>query len=149
MNKECYSKEKCIDNNKKILGKECLDNCPINSVEKDNSKICECLYYYYYNNVTLECLDNGITCENNDFLIKKENSKECFKSMNDCLSRNYSCCFQDICAENNELDNIVNGGNDKTKKNGDSISQITSTNNQRNNIYIIFLILIYENVKHY
>ena len=132
VSKECYeSKEICIGNNKKIFGKECIDNCPINSEEKDNSKICECLYYYFNNNVTLDCFDNGVTCEKKGYLIKSENTKECFISMEDCLSKNYSCCFNKICIDNNESDNILKGGYDKIVIDGNTILQITSTNNQR------------------
>ena len=55
--------------------------------------------------------------------------------MNNCLSKNYTCCFNNICIGNNELENILKGGVDKIVKNGTNILQITSTNNQRDNNY--------------
>ena len=100
--KECFeSEEICFNLSKKILGKECIFICPRNSEEKDNSKICECLYYYYNNNGTFECFDNGVTCESKGYLIKSDCNKECFFSINDCLSKNNSYFFDDICYKNN------------------------------------------------
>jgi hypothetical protein len=108
--KECYElQEKCIAKDKKIVGNECIDNCPVNSKKNNITKICECLYYYYYNihSNNLECFDKGVTCEDKNYLYKSNSSKECFTSINDCLNKNYSYYFDNICYKNNCPDDKV------------------------------------------
>ena len=100
--KECFiSIDSCINNNKKIFGKECLDNCPKNSQIKNNPYICQCSYYYYDNNGIVQCFDEEKTCESEGYEFKSNFSKECFKSYNDCLSKNYLYFSDKICYKNN------------------------------------------------
>ena len=100
--KECFiSKEICILNNKKIFGKECLDFCPPNSEIKQNPNLCECSYNYYDNSGVLICFPEEKSCESEGYKIKSSNNKECFQSINDCLSKNYSYYYDKTCFKNN------------------------------------------------
>ena len=100
--KECFlSKEECLKNNSIIFGKECSNNCPLNSKKKDNQNICECLYYFYNDSDILKCFNSDQTCESEGYSINS-NTKECFTSLNNCFSKNYlyylnNTCYKDSC----------------------------------------------------
>ena len=51
---ECLkTKEDCIERGYKIFNKECYDECPLNSEDKNNDHICECSYYFYNNKLKI------------------------------------------------------------------------------------------------
>ena len=99
--KECYvSRDICIQNDKKALGRECLSSCPINSQTKDNPNICECSYNYYDENGFLNCFNKDKTCKDEGYEISSDNG-ECFKSINECFSKNYLFYYDSICYKSN------------------------------------------------
>ena len=111
--KECFlSNEECIQNHKKIFGKECVNSCPLNSQIKGNSNICECSYYFYNDDGILNCFSSEKTCENEGYTISSEDTKECFSSINDCYSKNYfyyyeNKCYKDSCpSDKNPLNSL-------------------------------------------
>ena len=95
--KKCFlNKEECIMNHKKLFGKECLKDCPKNTLE--NGDICECSYYFYNKNGILDCFDFGKTCLDEGYNIKSESSiNECFINIKDCMNKNYSYFYDNIC----------------------------------------------------
>ena len=99
--KKCYlNKEECIKNHKKLFGKECLKDCPKNTIE--NGNYCECSYYYYDKNGILNCFNSDKTCQDEGYNVKSEPSiKECFISIKDCMNKNYSYFYENICYKNN------------------------------------------------
>jgi hypothetical protein len=115
--KQCFiSKENCFSENKKIFGKQCLDECPVNSEIKGESNTCECLYNYFNDKGIINCFNNGETCESKGYLVTSDDpsSKECFLSTNDCISKGYSyffdkTCFKTDCPDDKKkLDTIDN-----------------------------------------
>ena len=99
--KKCFlSSEDCIQNNKKIFGKECANKCPLNSEFRENTNICECSYYFYNNNGILSCFNSDKTCKSEGFPVNSE-TKECFTSITDCFSKNYSYFFDKTCYKDN------------------------------------------------
>ena len=98
--KECFlSDEECLQNNKKIFGKECVRRCPENSETKGNPNICECSNYFYNNNGILNCFNSDKTCETEKYKVDSD-GKECFTSINDCISKNYLHYFDNTCYKN-------------------------------------------------
>ena len=158
--KECFLSEKiCIQNDKKIFGKECVDKCPKNSLlNKENSNICECSYYFYYNNGILYCLDKNKTCESISYYTSNDiNNKECIYEMDKsdiCNSIDY---ITGICRiKNNGIDEIIKNfqkdilsgtlekllislGNDEIEdimvEARNILLTITTSENQKNKVY--------------
>ena len=101
--KECFlAEEGCTQNNKKLLGKECVSICPQNSKIKENSNICECSNYFYNDNGILNCFSPEKTCKSEGYAISSADTKECFSSINDCYLKNHlyyfdNKCYKDSC----------------------------------------------------
>jgi len=98
--KKCFiSKENCFNENKKVFGKECLANCPINSEIKGIQNTCECSYNYFNDNGILDCFNNEQTCETKGYLFSSDDAsnKECFKSIDDCIKKGYLFFFDKTC----------------------------------------------------
>ena len=98
--KLCFiSKEICFNENKKIFGKECLDNCPLNSNINEEENTCKCLYNYFNDDGILNCFIEGQTCENKSYLFTSDDTsnKECFLSIGDCIKKGYSYFFNKTC----------------------------------------------------
>ena len=96
--KECFlSNNYCLQNDKKLLGKECVSACPSNSHLKDNSNICECSNYFYNDNGILNCFSSDKTCESEGYEISSASTKECFSSISDCYSKNHLYYFENKC----------------------------------------------------
>ena len=100
--KECFnSKEDCFERGYKIFNKECYDDCPLNSEDINNNSICECSYYFYNDNGNLNCFNQSKLCEDEGYLKKSFEYKECFKSYEDCLSKDYFFYYNLTCFKNN------------------------------------------------
>ena len=100
--KECFkTKEDCIEKGYKIFNKECYDECPSNTQDKNNNNICECLYYFYNENGIFNCFNSDEICEDRNYMIKNEEYKECFNSIEDCFSKEYLYYYNDTCFKNN------------------------------------------------
>ena len=118
--KECYGSEKiCINNNKKLFGKECINNCPINSEIKQNQNHCECSYYFYNNNGILNCFNSNVKCEDEGYPITTD-IKECFSSIDDCFSNNYlyyydKTCYLENCPQDKISLNSMEDSMNKTR----------------------------------
>ena len=99
--KECFdNKEKCIIKGYKIFNKECYSECPNNTDDENNDNYCECSFYFYQNNFLYNCFSSEKTCKSEGYEINGENN-ECFKSIEECLSNNYSYYYQNYCFKNN------------------------------------------------
>ena len=108
--KQCFiDEENCFNENKKIFGKECLDNCPINSNLNEEGKICECLYNYFNDDGILNCFSYGQTCENKGYLFSSDDAsnKECFQSIADCISKGYLYFFDKTCFKTSCPDDTI------------------------------------------
>ena len=117
--KQCFiSEENCFNNNKKVFGRQCLDNCPANSEIKGKQNNCECSYNFFNDNGILNCFNIGETCENKSYLISSDDasSKECFLSIDDCIKKGYlyffdKTCFKTDCPEDKKklkmIDNSI------------------------------------------
>ena len=109
--KECIDNlEACINENYKIFNEECYPDCPNNTAPKlDNVSICTCQYYYYNQSNNLTCYNPEENCENLNYPFKKFNTKECFKTKEECFQRNFfifdNLCY-DECPKGTELYNI-------------------------------------------
>ena len=128
--KECFeNEEKCILKGYKIFNKKCYDKCPINSDDENNDHFCECTFYFYKNNDLYDCFSSEKTCESAGYEITGEN-KECFKSIEECLSNNYSYYYHNYCFKNNcSFDKIpLNSIQNNTIKN-ELIKELELNNN--------------------
>ena len=98
--KECFeNEEKCKLKGYKIFNRECYDDCPENTNDENNDNICECSFYFYKNNGIYNCFSSEKTCQNEGYLNGE--NKECFKTIDECLSNNYSYYYHDYCFKNN------------------------------------------------
>ena len=139
--KECFlSNGECLANNKKLLGKECLDRCPLNSEIKSNSNICECSNYFYNNNGILNCFSSDKTCETEGYPVESD-IKECFTSIYDCFSKNYLYYVENKCYKNNCPTGKIplNSITDTEKKD----ALITSSNVAVSNVFKSNVILLF------
>ena len=99
--KECFdTKEDCIDRGYKIFNKECYNECPLNSEDKNNNNICECSYYFYNNSGILNCFNQGKTCLDEEYLKESFEYNECFNSYEDCISKGYFYYYNQTCFKN-------------------------------------------------
>ena len=93
--------QKCLNENHKIFNNECYHECPENTEQiKDNISICICKHYYYLNqNNLLICFSSNEICDINDYPLKKYNSRECFKTNEECIQRGFYI-FNNLCYNN-------------------------------------------------
>ena len=101
---ECFeTKEDCLLKNYKILNDKCYDDCPPNSQDKNNDKICICLYNYFNNSNQFECFGEEENCLLKEYDYINNVTKECFKKKEDCIDRGYKVfnkeCY-DECPSN-------------------------------------------------
>ena len=77
--KECYNGSQCREENPLLFNNKCYneDNCPVNTIYKDDSpKTCSCIKYYYIdsqNNNNIECLPENEACPEGYYLINSKN----------------------------------------------------------------------------
>ena len=93
----------CKVNDYKIFNDECYSNgCPNNTKLNENDGFsCICSYYYYkYTNNTLNCFDESISCEDNNYSFYNPDTYECFNSLEDCFSKNNLFYFNNFCYKN-------------------------------------------------
>ena len=106
-NNQCFlTKESCIENGNKIFNNICyINSCPDNSYDENNDGNCFCSYNYFYDseNNLYECFTNEDTCETKLYPYKDLDGKECYTSLNDCISKNKKIfnneCYT-LCPEN-------------------------------------------------
>ena len=102
---ECFkNKFECIKRGFKFYDNICYEEqCPDNTIEKNNDGICSCLYYYFNNSDILTCFNDGETCQTKGYPITNIDSKECFTSLDICRNRELKIfnnnCYN-ICPEN-------------------------------------------------
>ena len=110
--KECVdSLQDCIKINYKIFNEECFEFCPDKTeLKEENGHFCFCKYHYYNKSNFLTCFDEGKTCESLDYPIKMDNTKECFKTKDECINRGFKL-FNNICYENSCPENSYNKNN--------------------------------------
>ena len=95
--------DECKQNNYKILNNECYSNgCPINTVLNESDGFsCICSYYFYkYTNNTLNCFDESVSCEDNNYSFYNPDTHECFNSLEDCFSKDNLFYFNNFCYKN-------------------------------------------------
>ena len=102
---ECFkNKFECIKRGFKFYNNNCYEEqCPNNTIEKNNDGICSCLYNYFNNSDILTCFNEAETCQTNGYPITNMDSKECFTSLDICRNRELKIfnnnCYN-ICPEN-------------------------------------------------
>ena len=104
--KECFkTKEDCIERRFKVLNKECFNNCPQNSEDKNNNSICLCSYNYFNNSNFLNCFNQTDNCKSKGYDYTNIDTNECFNTKEDCIGRGYKIlnkgCYID-CPQNTE-----------------------------------------------
>ena len=90
--KECFiSLADCISKNKFIFNSQCYKTCPEKTkIKLDDNSLCECENYFFEENNIYNCFSNDKICltENQDYKYTNIQTKECFKTKNDCLNKN-------------------------------------------------------------
>ena len=91
----------------------CYLNCPENTKNNNEKKICDCLYFGYYS----ETEENNYICYNEEEKcvdkIPVNDLKICLDSINDCITKGYKIF-------NNECYSIDCPGNSEVKNSGDN-----------------------------
>ena len=93
----------CRQNNYKIFNNECYSNeCPKNTKENESVEFfCICSYnFYIYTNNTLNCFDESVSCEDNNYSFYNPVTHECFNSLEDCFSKDNLFYFNNFCYNN-------------------------------------------------
>ena len=89
---ECFnSLNDCKSKGKKIFNNQCYSSCPTNTVEKTgDNQICICGNFYTEENGVYNCFDNDKACKeaNSEYEYTNIQTKECFKTKNDCKNKN-------------------------------------------------------------
>ena len=129
VSKQCYnSLVDCKSNGLKIFNKECYLSCPNNTIEDENdASICKCENYFFYSaeSGVYYCFNSDVICitANEEYQYTNNETKECFKTENDCLQKSpeENCkyytdcnpakdymfngtCYKDQCPEGTKLD---------------------------------------------
>ena len=91
--------QKCLEENYKIFDNECYNECPENTEIKDDSNICLCKYDYYNQSNLLTCYGKEEICDINVYPFKKFDSRECFKTIEECIQRDFYI-FNNLCYKN-------------------------------------------------
>ena len=103
---ECFtSLDECKTRGKKIFNNKCYNSCPENTIISENdisSCICRNYYFYFVEQDLYDCFSNDKICitANNEYQYTNIETKECFKSINDCLQKggdNTKCIYYDVC----------------------------------------------------
>ena len=106
---ECVdTKQECIDRSYKIFDKQCLNTCPINTIQNGNN--CECEFHFYKESETLHCFEEEKTCENIGYPTTS-NTNECFLSKDDCIQQGNKY-FNNVCYINTCPSNTYEKNND-------------------------------------
>ena len=105
---ECFnSLNECLNRKLKIFNDNCYNNCPANTkINNNNNSLCICSNYFYTDdNNKLICFSSDKTCETEsaEYLYTNFETKECFKTIDNCINRglkvfNHECLSN--CPEN-------------------------------------------------
>ena len=104
---ECFnSLDDCRNRNFLIFNDNCYTNCPQNTKPNNDNSLCICSNYFYTDeNNKLTCFTSEKTCETEsaEYLYTNIETKECFKTKEQCLNRglkvfNFECL--NSCPEN-------------------------------------------------
>ena len=89
-----------------LFQKVCYEECPANTIKKEENSECECAYYKNYlekENNKFECLSETDICKNHNNKYSKTDTKECAENKQECLNEDYKIfntfCYKD-CPEN-------------------------------------------------
>ena len=105
--KKCLNTiQECKDNNYKIFNNECYsENCPNEYNTKLDSDgiscICSNLFYNNTNDNKLDCFEDSITeCPRDIYNYYNPQTKECFISLDDCITKGNNYFFNNNCYKN-------------------------------------------------
>ena len=110
--KQCFdSLEDCRRKGFKTFNNECLEGCPEKTNEKNNDGICHCSHFYFYNtdDHLYDCLAENEGCEQKHYPKKIDEVKQCFLSLDDCISKKFKVfngnCYKECPNNTNEKNN--------------------------------------------
>ena len=111
---QCFdSLADCRNKGYKTFNGQCYVDCPNNSNDADNDRICDCSYFYFKDTDTNSyiCLAEDKTCELEGYEKKIDNIKQCFSSLDDCIEKGFKV-FNGECVEScpGNSDDIDNDG---------------------------------------
>ena len=90
---------------KYLFNKRCYEECPTNSISKENN-ICECKFAFYIdNNNEIECYNDN-NCPD-DHPYQNPDTMECYSSLNECFNKGNNYFFNKECYKNECINNKI------------------------------------------